>query len=149
MNTVDDDEVPAEVGVRIRAHDRQDVAVLHLLRLHELDDCVVRAVGVRAGVVAIGSVIELQVRAVRIGRVEMHAVLAGSVVPAAPQQPAVGEHRRVAVVALIERDLVHSRAVAIHHVKHERGLGASLILRGELGFALIEQHCLRLPLAGR
>ncbi len=141
---VDDHEVAPEIVVRVRAREREDGPVLSLPRLDELDHRIVRA-----GVVAVGTVVELHVRTVRIGRVQVHAILAGGVVPAAPQNPAAREDRGVAVVALVEGDLVNVRAVGVHHVQHERGLAAVLVLRLELRLALVQQDRLRLPLPRR
>ncbi len=50
-------------------------------------------------------------------------------------------------MALVERDLMDSGTVRVHHVQIERRLVAVLVLRFELRLALIEQHGLGLSLA--
>ena len=142
VRAVDDDEVAAEVDAGVLALEREDAAVLHLPWLHELDH---RVVG--TGHVAVGAVVELEIRAVGIGRVQVHGVLAGRVIPAAPQHAAVREHGGVAVVALVEGDLVHAGAVGVHDLEHEGRFVPILVLSFELGLALIEQDPLRLGLA--
>ena len=142
VHAVDDDEVAAEVDAGVLADEGQRAPILHLARLHELDDGVV---GARH--VAVGAVVELEIGAVGIGRVQVHRVLAGRVIPAAPQHAAVREHGGVAVVALVEGDLVHAGAVGVHDLEHEGRFVPILVLSLELGLALIEQDPLRLRLA--
>jgi len=65
-------------------HDRHDAAVRHLARIEELHRRVVRA-----GQVAVSAVHELELRAVRIHLIEIDAVDAAGVIPAAEQDLAV------------------------------------------------------------
>ena len=49
----------------------------------------------------------------------------------------------VAIVTLIKGDLVHLRAVVVHHFQHECIFLARFVLVGELREAFIEQDALR------
>jgi hypothetical protein len=94
--------------------------------------------------VAVGAVVKLKIGAVGMCAVQVHRVLTGRVIPAAPQDAPVGQHGGVAVVALVEGDLMHLGAVGVQaagvvDLQYERRLLPILILRGELRFALIEQ----------
>ena len=122
----------------------QQVAVAHRTRIEELDR---RAV--RAGLVAVRAVQQLEPAAVGPHRIDAHLVVPGSAVPAREDDPAVVEHGRIEVVALVERDLLDVGAVGAHDVQHERRLVAVLVLRVELWLAFVEQDRLRLALAGR
>ena len=59
----------------------------------------------------------------------------------APEAPliVVRQHRRIQIVALVERDLLDAGAIRIHDMKHEAPFAAVLILRRELRLAFIQQ----------
>jgi hypothetical protein len=143
----------AEVDGLVGAYQRQDPAILHLARLDELD----RIGGGAAGSVALAAIQQLHVAAVGVGRIQMNAVAAvaaGGVVPAAVHDAAVGEQRRVDVVALVVGDLADVGGLVrvridLHHVQHECRFIASLGLRLEVGLALAGQHRLGIALARR
>ncbi len=134
---------PKSTSVYCRAMTRM-LAALHLARMGELDDA---AVG--AGHVALGAVVELEVRAVGIDAVQIHLILARRVVPAGEEDAAAREHGGVAIMALIEGDLIDLGAVGADHVQVEDRLGACLVLGDELRLALVDQDRLRVPLARR
>ena len=117
--------------------------VRQLLGLHEL-----HGLAVRSGVVAVHAVEKLEVGAVRVGAVEADAVDVGHVVPAAEHHPAVVQHGRVEVRALIEGDLVKVGAVLVDDVERERFVVSILVEGGELRLALVEQDRLGPPLPG-
>ena len=84
----------------------------------ELDDAVVGA-----GHVALGAVVELEVGAVGIDGVEIHLVLARSVIPAGEEDASVRQHRGIAIMALIEFDLIGGGAVRADDLQVEDRLG--------------------------
>ena len=127
---------------RLRTH--QQVPIAQWPRIEELHRGVVRT-----GLVTVGAVEEFEPAAVRPHRIDAHFVVSRGGVPPREHDSAVVEHRRVQVVALVERDLLDVGAVGAHHMQHERGLVAILVLGIELRLALVEQDGLGLPLARR
>ncbi len=98
---------------------------------------------------AVRAVQQLQIGAVRVDAVEIELVVVDVMFPAREDDASVRQHRRVEVVALVERDLVDVRAVVVHHVQHERRLLVVLVLGCVLRLVLIEQDRARLALARR
>src|SRR3970282_963529 len=77
----------------------------------------------------------------------MYAVGPARMIPAAEHDLAAVEHRRIEVVALVERDLMQVVAVGIDDVEDQGGIVQVIVQRVELRLALVEQSRLRLPWA--
>ena len=92
---------------------------------------------------------QLQVRAVGVHAIQVDRVVAGMALPAAEHDLPIVEHRRIQVVALVERDLADVVAVFVHDVQVERELVVVLVDGRERALALVEQQRLRLRLPRR
>src|SRR6185295_2527100 len=102
--------IAAEFRARERTEQGDDAPVLARVRREELDlNSADRAIQTGTDRVTIGPVQQLQVAAIRVDRIKMYRA-AARVLPAAEHDAAVGEHVRVHVVALVERDLADTGA---------------------------------------
>ena len=84
---IDYKDVTAAGRVRERAHERHDLSVFQFPCLHELKDF-----AVCTGVVAVLTVKQLEIRAIRIHPVKIHRIIGPHVIPAAEYNLAVGKH---------------------------------------------------------
>ena len=137
---VDEDQVAAFAGAVRTGAPAPACGRPHRARAHELNDArLARGRIDGAGGVAVRAVQQLQVGAVRVDAVQIELVVVDVMFPAREHDAAVRQHRRIEVVALVERDLVDVGAVGVHHVQHERRLVVVLVLGGELRLVLVEQ----------